>query len=156
MTHSKLPCSIYRLVVFYLTFSPTALFFKEVCKRIILIMSSHLKLNYVEFPASDISATKLFFERAFGWSFLDYGPEYSAFSDQGLDGGFYKSSLSSVVSNGSALLVLKSNNLEDTQSKVESLGGKISTAIFSFPGGRRFHFIEPSGNEFAVWSLENT
>lgn len=119
-------------------------------------MSSNLKLNYVEFPASDIPATKLFFEKAFGWSFLDYGPDYSAFSDQGLDGGFYQSNLTSVVSKGAALLVLKSNDLETTQAKVESSGGKISTAIFSFPGGRRFHFIEPSGNEFAVWSLDST
>jgi predicted enzyme related to lactoylglutathione lyase len=118
-------------------------------------MSANLKLNYVEFPASDISATKLFFEKTFAWSFLDYGPDYSAFSDQGLDGGFYKSDLTSIASMGAALLVLKSNDLETTQSKVESSGGKISKAIFSFPGGRRFHFIEPSGNEFAVWSLES-
>lgn len=116
-------------------------------------MLTNLKLNYVEFPANNISATKLFFEQAFGWTFQDFGPDYSAFSDQGLDGGFYKSELMSVASNGSALLVLRSNDLEQTQSVVESAGGKISTAIFSFPGGRRFHFIEPSGNEFAVWSL---
>jgi len=116
-------------------------------------MSSHLKLNYVEFPASNIPATKRFFEKAFGWSFQDFGPEYSAFTDQGIDGGFYKSELTSNTANGAALLVLKSDDLEHTQSVVESSGGKISTAIFSFPGGRRFHFIEPSGNEFAVWSL---
>jgi predicted enzyme related to lactoylglutathione lyase len=119
-------------------------------------MPANVKLNYVEFPASDITATKLFFEKAFAWSFLDYGPDYSAFTGQGLDGGFYTSDLSSVVSKGAALLVLKSNDLEGTQSQVELSGGKISTAIFSFPGGRRFHFIEPSGNEFSVWSLENS
>ncbi|MCL1123779.1 VOC family protein [Shewanella surugensis] len=119
-------------------------------------MSSSLKLNYVEFPASDIPATKLFLEKAFGWSFQDFGPDYSAFSDQGLDGGFYQSELTSVASNGSALLVLKSNDLEHTQSVIESAGGKISAPIFSFPGGRRFHFIEPSGNEFAVWCLMST
>lgn len=116
-------------------------------------MSSNLKLSYVEFPANNIPATKLFFEEAFGWTFQDFGPDYSAFCDQGLDGGFYKSELTSVVSNGSALLVLKSNDLEQTQLVVELAGGKISTPIFAFPGGRRFHFIEPSGNEFAVWSL---
>jgi len=117
-------------------------------------MSSNLKLNYVEFPSSNIPATKLFFEKAFGWTFLDYGPDYSSFSNQGLDGGFYKSDLMSVVSNGAALLVLESKDLEHTQSVVESAGGKISTSIFSFPGGRRFHFIEPSGSEFAVWSID--
>jgi len=119
-------------------------------------MTTNLKLNYVEFPASNITKTKLFFEKAFGWSFKDYGPDYSSFSDQGLDGGFYKSDLISVSSSGSALLVLKSNDIEHTQVAVETAGGIISTAIFSFPGGRRFHFIEPSGNEFAVWSLTNT
>lgn len=119
-------------------------------------MSSSLKLNYVEFPASDIPATKLFFEKAFGWTFQDFGPEYTAFTDQGIDGGFYKSELTSVAANGAALLVLKSDDLEITQSIVESAGGKISTPIFSFPGGRRFHFIEPSGNELAVWCLINT
>jgi predicted enzyme related to lactoylglutathione lyase len=118
-------------------------------------MSSHIKLNYVEFPSNDIPATKLFFEKAFGWSFQDYGAEYSSFSNQGLDGGFYKSDLKSLASNGSALLVLISDDLEHTQSAVEIAGGEISTSIFSFPGGRRFHFIEPSGNEFAVWSLVN-
>jgi len=119
-------------------------------------MSSNLKLSYVEFPASNIPATKLFFEKVFGWTFQDYGPDYSSFNNQGLDGGFYKSNLTSIASNGAALLVLKSDDLVHTQSIVEAAGGKISTAIFSFPGGRRFHFIEPSGNEFAVWSLTNT
>jgi predicted enzyme related to lactoylglutathione lyase len=117
-------------------------------------MSSNLKLSYVEFPSNNIAATKTFFENAFGWSFIDYGPEYTSFSNQGIDGGFYKSNLRSTVSNGAALLVIKSDDLEHTQSVVESWGAHISTAIFSFPGGRRFHFIEPSGNEFAVWSLE--
>lgn len=116
-------------------------------------MSVNLKLNYVELPARDIVATKAFFEKAFAWSFQYYGPDYISFSNQGIDGGFYKSDLNSVAANGSALLILKSEDLEQSQSAVESAGGKISTAIFSFPGGRRFHFIEPSGDEFAVWSL---
>lgn len=119
-------------------------------------MPSSLKLNYVEFPARDIPATKRFFEDAFGWSFTDYGPDYSAFSDGGLDGGFYQSDLTSIASNGAALLVLKTNDLEQTQATVQSLGAKISTPIFAFPGGQRFHFIEPSGNEFAVWCLSST
>ncbi len=119
-------------------------------------MSSNLKINYVEFPACNIPATKLFFEQCFGWTFQDFGSEYSAFTDQGIDGGFYQSKLMSIAANGAALLVLKSDNLEHTQKIVEASGGKISTAIFSFPGGRRFHFIEPSGNEFAVWSLNST
>lgn len=119
-------------------------------------MTKHEKLNYVEFPAKDIPATKKFFENAFGWSFEDFGPEYTSFSDQGLDGGFYKSDLTSTTANGSALLVLLSNNINISQMNVESAGGEISLPIFSFPGGQRFHFIEPSGNELAVWSKIST
>ncbi|WP_137940282.1 VOC family protein [Chitinivorax sp. B] len=115
-------------------------------------MTEHEKLNYVEFPSSDLQSTKLFFEKAFGWSFIDYGPEYTAFSGQGLDGGFFKANLYSSTSNGAALLIFFSSNLENTLLKVTDAGGRIVKPIFSFPGGRRFHFTEPSGNEFAVWS----
>ncbi|GJL83376.1 MAG: glyoxalase [marine bacterium B5-7] len=115
-------------------------------------MNEHGKINYVEFPASDLAATKLFFEAAFNWTFVDYGPEYTAFSDEGLDGGFYQSELSATQDNGSALIVFYSSRLEETRSIVEKAGGRIVKNIFSFPGGRRFHFVEPSGNEFAVWS----
>jgi uncharacterized protein len=115
-------------------------------------MNIHEKLNYVEFPAKDIPATKDFFKRAFGWTFEDFGPDYSAFSDQGLDGGFYKSELSSSTGNGAGLVIFYSQNLEETQAKVETAGGVIILPIFDFPGGRRFQFTEPSGNEFAVWS----
>lgn len=115
-------------------------------------MNEHEKINYVECPAKDIEATKRFFTAAFGWSFIDYGPDYSAFSNQGLDGGFFKAALASTSENGAALIVFYSQNLEATEVKVKKAGGAISKEIFSFPGGRRFHFIEPSGNEFAVWS----
>lgn len=115
-------------------------------------MNEHEKINYVEFPAKDIEATKSFFNSAFGWSFVDYGPEYSAFSDEGLDGGFYKSELSVSTESGSALIVFYSKELESTKSKIENAGGSIIKPIFSFPGGRRFHFCDPSGNEYAVWS----
>ena len=115
-------------------------------------MNLHEKMNYVEFPAKDLAATKAFFQSVFGWSFVDYGPEYTAFSDQGLDGGFFKSALASSPQKGAALIVFYSNHLEATLAKVEKAGGSIVKPIFSFPGGRRFHFTEPSGNEFAVWS----
>jgi predicted enzyme related to lactoylglutathione lyase len=115
-------------------------------------MSEHEKINYVEYPAKDIAATKQFFEKAFGWAFVDYGPDYAAFSKQGLEGGFFKSELASTSENGAALIIFYSQNLASTQAKIEAAGGVISKAIYSFPGGRRFHFIEPSGNEFAVWS----
>lgn len=115
-------------------------------------MLQHEKINYVEYPSRNLAATKHFFEQAFGWTFEDYGPDYAAFSDQGLDGGFYTSNLSASVETGSALIVFYSENLEATLGKVEAAGGKIVKPIFAFPGGRRFHFTEPGGNELAVWS----
>ena len=115
-------------------------------------MPDHEKINYVEFPAKNLESTKAFFKSAFGWSFVDYGPAYTAFSGQGLDGGFYQADLRASVDNGSALVVFYSSRLEETKAKVEGAGGRIVKPIFSFPGGRRFHFIEPSGSEFAVWS----
>ncbi|MFC7299439.1 VOC family protein [Herminiimonas aquatilis] len=115
-------------------------------------MNAHEKLNYVEYPSRDIAATKHFFEAAFGWHFIDYGPDYSAFSNQGLDGGFYQSELASNTATGAALLVFYSRTLESTEQKVRAAGGIVNKEIFAFPGGRRFHFIEPGGNEFAVWS----
>lgn len=115
-------------------------------------MNNHEKINYVEFPAKNLDATKTFFTQVFGWSFEDYGPEYTAFSNQGLDGGFFKADLNSSTVNGAGLIVFYSNNLEATQGKIEQANGHIVKPIFSFPGGRRFHFTEPSGNEFAVWS----
>lgn len=118
-------------------------------------MNEHEKLNYVEFAAADLQGTKSFFEQAFKWSFVDYGPEYTAFAGQGLDGGFFKADLRSSTSHGAALLVFYSQDLEATLVKVSGAGGKIVKPIFSFPGGRRFHFTEPSGNEFAVWSDRN-
>ncbi len=115
-------------------------------------MNEHGKLNYVEFPAKDIDATKAFFVAVFDWTFADYGPDYTSFKDQGLHGGFYRSDLKSSTENGAALLVFYSKNLEQTLDRVTAAGGAIIKPIFSFPGGRRFHFTEPSGSEFAVWS----
>ena len=115
-------------------------------------MPEHEKLDYVEFPAADLEATREFFSRAFGWTFEEYGPDYCAFAGEGLDGGFYRSPLRASTRNGSALLVFYSSDLETTLKKVEGAGGRIEKPIFEFPGGRRFHFSEPSGNEFAVWS----
>jgi len=115
-------------------------------------MPEHEKINYVEFPAKDMHATRVFFEKTFNWQFVDYGSEYMAFSNQGLDGGFYQSDLSTSPESGGALIVFYSGKIEATQSKIEANNGKIIKSIFAFPGGRRFHFCDPSGNEFAVWS----
>ena len=114
-------------------------------------MPEHEKINYLEYSANDLDATKKFFTEVFGWSFEDYGPDYIAFSNQGVDGGFFRADLASSTNNGAALTVFYSDDLEATLAKVEIGGGEIIKPIFSFPGGRRFHFTEPSGNEFAVW-----
>ncbi|HBX67095.1 MAG: glyoxalase [Balneola sp.] len=115
-------------------------------------MNNHEKIDYVEFPATDLEATKQFFTKAFNWEFTDYGPEYCDFSNEGINGGFYKSDKKATTETGSALVIFYSEDLEATQKKMEHAGGEIVKEIFSFPGGRRFHFTEPSGNEFAVWS----
>ncbi len=115
-------------------------------------MNKHERVDYLEFPARDIKATKAFFETCFGWQFTDYGPDYSAFNENRLDGGFYRADLQGTTATGSALIVFYSEDLEATLAKVEASGGIIMRSIFSFPGGRRFHFTEPSGNEFSVWT----
>lgn len=110
------------------------------------------KINYVEMPSADLEVTKQFFGDAFGWEFVDYGPEYMAIENAGLDGGFYKSDKVARTEDGSVLVVLFSQDLEASVKCVESAGGVIVKDSFSFPGGRRFHFADPNGNEYAVWS----
>ena len=116
---------------------------------------NHEKIDYVEFPAVDLEKTKTFFSRVFDWQFEDFGAEYSAFSNAGLEGGFFKSELHSSTEDGSALIVFYSAELEKTREKIEQAGGTINKPVFSFPGGRRFHFCDPNNNEFAVWSDQN-
>lgn len=116
-------------------------------------MSANIKINYIELPAADLDAVQTFYEKAFGWTFTDYGPEYKAFNDGAMDGGFFKADMkSNSEQGGAALVVLYAKNLEDVQAAVTANGGDIVQAIFSFPGGRRFHFADPNGNELAVWS----
>ncbi|NBC05504.1 MAG: VOC family protein [Bacteroidetes bacterium] len=115
-------------------------------------MSNQEKINYIELPAIDIPATKAFFEEVFNWTFTDYGDEYTAFSEERLEGGFYQSDKKSSTENGAALIIFYSDDLETSERKIRKAGGRIIKPIFSFPGGRRFHFTEPSGNELSVWS----
>jgi hypothetical protein len=115
-------------------------------------MNKHNKISYLELPSRDIAQTKAFFETVFGWSFQDYGPDYTAYEKQGLDCGFYQADMDSRSEQGATLAVFFSDNLEKTLADVKLAGGTIIKDIFDFPGGRRFHFCEPAGNEFAVWS----
>ncbi len=115
--------------------------------------NQHEKINYLEFPVTDMQGSKDFFSSAFGWKFTDYGPEYASFSKEvGIDGGFYYGDKKATTESGSVLVVLYSRDLESTLSNVIEAGGTVVKPVFDFPGGRRFHFTDPSGNEFAVWS----
>ncbi|MDX8387790.1 MAG: VOC family protein [Ghiorsea sp.] len=115
-------------------------------------MNQHEKISYLEFPSSDLNVTKTFFTTAFNWSFTDYGPEYTAFSEAGIDGGFFQSNLTADTKSGSVLVVLYSKDIESTAKRIKEAGGSVIKPTFSFPGGRRFHFCDPIGNEYAVWS----
>ena len=106
-------------------------------------------INYVEFKAKNLKEIKEFYSQSFNWKFTDYGPNYTAFSESGIDGGFEKSDNN--VVNG-VLIVLYHKNLDIIKNKIIEAKGQISKDIFSFPGGRRFHFIDPAGNELAIWS----
>ncbi len=109
----------------------------------------NFQMDYVEFPSTDIEATKRFYGAVFGWNFTDYGPNYTSFHDGRLAGGF---TMSARPVKGGALVVLYAQDLAATQRKVVEGGGKITIEPFEFPGGRRFHFADPNGNELAVWS----
>jgi hypothetical protein len=106
-------------------------------------------INYVEFKAKDLEKINKFYSTSFDWTFTDYGSTYIAFSESGLEGGFEKTEKDIV--NG-VLIVLYHHNLEIIKNRIIKAGGKITKDIFSFPGGHRFHFTDPSGNELAVWS----
>jgi predicted enzyme related to lactoylglutathione lyase len=107
------------------------------------------KIDYIEFPATDVAKTKAFYERVFGWKFTDYGPDYTSFEDGRIAGGFTKEGK---VVRGGPLVVLYASDLAATEKKVREAAGVITKDAFPFPGGRRLHFTDPSGNELAVWS----
>lgn len=105
-------------------------------------------IDYVELPGADLAEMKSFYASAFSWGFTDYGPMYAGLDDAGLDGG---------IASGAAamttvpLVILRSDDLEDALARVEAAGATITAPIFDFPGGRRFHFRDPGGNELGVW-----
>ncbi len=115
-------------------------------------MKQHETINYIELPARDIAVAKQFFGEVFGWRFSDYGDDYASFSNAGIDGGFYRAELTATAATGSVLLVFYSAELAATRAKIESHGGTVVRPVYEFPGGRRFHFCDPNGNEYAVWS----
>ena len=111
-------------------------------------MKPNEQIQYVEFLSNDLPRIKDFYSKAFNWKFTDYGPEYTAFTGEHVDGGFTLGE----PQKGSVLVILYSEALEQTLEQVKTAGGAVVKEIFSFPGGRRFHFSDPDGNELAVWS----
>ncbi len=106
-------------------------------------------IDYVEFSAPDLELVKTFYSAVFGWVFQDFGPDYIDFKGAGLAGGFRREEPPMA---GGTLVIVYATSLSETQARVEAAGGAISRPIFEFPGGRRFHFLDPSGNELGVWS----
>ena len=107
------------------------------------------RIDYVEFTTNDLEATREFFAGVFGWTFTDYGPDYTSFSDGRLNGGFARGERSS---GGGPLVVIYAADLSAVEAAVVGNGGAIVEETFEFPGGRRFHFADPGGNVLAVWS----
>ena len=112
--------------------------------------STHHEIDYVEFTVRDLAAAKRFYSTAFGWQFNDYGPEYAGIKgERGEVGGLHQTA---EPRTGGPLVILYSKDLEKTLAAVRSAGGKIVREPFAFPGGWRFQFTDPSGNELGVWS----
>jgi uncharacterized protein len=106
------------------------------------------RIDYIEFPVPRIAEVKQFYGKAFGWSFEDYGPDYTSFADGRLSGGFHTVG----AAGGGPLVVIYAVDLEAMERRIREAGGTIVRPIFSFPGGRRFQFTDPAGHELAVWS----
>lgn len=112
---------------------------------------AHHSINYIEFTVTDLGQAKIFYSTAFGWNFNDYGPEYAGIQKEG-GGEVGGLRLDRTIVSGGPLVILYSQDLEKSVKAVTSAGGTISKAPYAFPGGRRFQFKDPSGNELAVWS----
>ena len=114
----------------------------------IVANDSVLKIDYNEIPVTDMEAAKAFYGTAFGWTFIDFGPTYASFENAGIEGGLR---LEDHAFPTGALIILKAENLIAAEIRVTYAGGTIISRE-DFPGGRRFHFTDPTGNELAVWS----
>lgn len=113
-------------------------------------MHTHHAIDYIELTVRDLAAAKRFYQGAFGWVFNDYGPEYAGIQGEGRElGGLHQTA---DLRQGGPLVILYSTDLDASVAAVKAAGGKIVAAPYDFPGGRRFHFADPSGNELAVWS----
>ncbi len=113
-------------------------------------MPTHNTINYIELPTTDIPATKEFYSKLFGWSFTDWGEHYISFGGAGISGGFDASGETKPTDDGPKV-ILYSDDLQATRDAIQKAGGIITKDIYSFPGGKRFYFTDPSSNQLAVW-----
>lgn len=112
----------------------------------------HHAIDYVELTVRDLAEAKRFYAAAFGWAFTDYGPTYAGIQGEDREQGGLEESETLRVSGGGPLVILYSDDLEASLAAVEAAGETVSRAPFDFPGGRRFHLLDPSGNELGVWT----
>ncbi len=105
------------------------------------------QIDYIEFPSSDRAETSGFFRAAFGWGATSYGPDYDGIEGAGIDGGVDQAAEKVATT----MAIIRTDDLDDAERRVIAAGGVITRPQFDFPGGRRFHFREPGGNELAVW-----
>lgn len=108
-------------------------------------------INYIEFPLVNAAETMQFYGTVFGWKFQEWGPNYLSFNGAGIEGGFNGEDEVPVQRPG-VLVILFSDNLEKVLTEIKSAGATITREIYTFPGGRRFHFTDPNGNELAIWA----
>ncbi|MBF6098968.1 VOC family protein [Nocardia cyriacigeorgica] len=116
----------------------------------------HHAIDYIEITVTDLAAAKRFYTEAFGWQFNDYGPAYAGIRNpDGPEkpevGGL---ALAEQTHNGGPLVLLYSDDLDGSVRAVEAAGGSVVNGPYEFPGGRRFHFTDPSGNELGVWATK--
>ncbi|WP_127125727.1 VOC family protein [Georgenia sp. SYP-B2076] len=114
----------------------------------------HHAIDYVELAVTDVEEAKRFYAEAFGWQFTDYGPEYAGIHGPGGESGPEAGGLrlDAEVTTGGPLVLVYSDDLDGTLSAVTAAGGLVVDGPYDFPGGRRFHFRDPSGNQLGVWS----
>ncbi|MDE3723070.1 VOC family protein [Nocardiopsis sp. N85] len=114
--------------------------------------SQHHRIDYVEIPAADLEASKRFYAEAFGWEFNDYGPDYAGIRGPGGREAGGLTPHGPEHRGGGPLVLLFSADLDASVAAVEKAGGRVLQGPYAFPGGRRFHFADPAGNELGVWA----
>ena len=118
----------------------------------------HHTIDYIELPVTDLAAAQEFYRAAFGWEFVSYGDGYAgirtAAEAPGDEAGGLRLSESGEIARGGSFVLMYSDDLDATLAAVAAAGGAVVDGPYAFPGGRRFHFTDPSGNELGVWAVK--